>query len=1166
MSWSIRISTLSIRILRKALVAVLPAFFCAVAMGQTGRITGRVTDQGGAVVPGVAVTVTQTATNTSRVVQTNEEGYYTAPSLLPGEYSLTFERQGFKPTVQSGLTLQVSQDLRLDVTLQVGAITEKVEVTAEAPLLETETHSAGQVVQERQVTGLPLLGRDAYALGSLVPGVRTSRGMNDLPVDIISTSSISINGAQATANEFLLDGAPNTAAAANQPIVYPNADAVQEFKVETSNYSAEFGRAAGGVFNVVTKAGTNSLHGALWEFLRNDKLNANNFFANQAGQKIPPLKFNQFGGVLGGPVVLPKVYNGRNRTFFFVATEEVRYIQGVTYTATVPNPGYLSGDFSRDVNAAGNSVTIYNPFSTRANPSGTGYIRDPFPGNVIPSNLLNPIAVKMATYFPAPNAPGTGPTRQNNYVRTDSNKIDKNTWSARLDHNATDSTRFFVRYSYDDSPYVRASPYGFDNVGSPAFGAQDFTRYNAVAEVNHIFSPTLISTLRGSFSRLANVRGPISQGFDITQLGFPPDLGPQVGAPAAFPVVTITGYGVSSSVPNSAWTSALGETGLIQMGMNNYALQANATKTLQSHTLKAGVEFRVVQFNTLQTGDASNNFAFTSAFTQGPNPAQTSATAGDALASFLLGTSASGNVTPSPALALQTKYYAGFIQDDWKVTSRLTLNLGLRYEYETPRKDRYNQLTNFDYNAVPPLNAPGLNLRGTLAFPGVNGASRYQANPDTNNFGPRAGFAWHPISKTVIRGGAGIFYGNYWGIGGAPGAFGVSGFSAATDMASSLDGVTPNVILSNPYPQGLNRATGSSAGPATLLGQSVTFFDRNNVTPYTVQYNFDIQRELPYALLLDVGYVGTHNLKLPANQTLNQLPDSALALGDALRTQVPNPFYGQIMVGALAAKTVSRAQLLVPYPQFTGVASQATNWAASRYNALQVKLEKRFSRGFTMLASYTWSKMMDQSTGSFSGETLGGGAIQDWNNLNAEWSPSQLDQTHRFIVNSVMELPFFRNQSGIAGHVLGGWELGILGSFYSGSPLGVSSAVNGTFSQGSGQRPNWNGVNPSISNPTPAKWFDTSVFGIPAPYTFGTTPRTFNGARGDWTRQVDLSLHKNTHITERLMLQIRADAFNLSNTVVFAPPNTSFGANGFGSVSAQANQPRVLQFALKLIF
>ena len=749
-------------------------FASTAILAQTGRITGRVTDETGSVVTGVTVSVTQTSTSLTRKVTTNSDGYYTAPSLLPGPYSVSFEHQGFRPVTQSALTLQVDQNLRLDTILKIGAVSEKVEVTAEAPLIETESHSSGAVVQGRQVTGLPLLGRDAYALGGLVPGVRASRGMNDLPVDIISTSSISINGAQATANEFLLDGAPNSAASANQPIIYPTADGVQEFRVETSNYSSEFGRSAGGVFNVVTKAGGNDVHFSLWEFLRNNDLNANNFFANQAAQQIPPLKFNQFGGVLGGPVVVPKLYNGHNRTFFFVSTELVRYVQGVTYTATVPNPILLGGNFSRDVNGLGQAVTSYNPFWTRKNPGGKGYVRDPFPGNISPANLINPVAQKLLSYFPAPNTAGTGYTSQNNYVRTDANRIQKNTWSARLDHNFTDDTRFFVRYSYDDSPYVRASPYGAATLGSPGFGAQDFTRSNAVADLNHIFSPSLIGTIRGSFARLANVRGPISQGFDISQLGFPAGLSQQIGAPAAFPVINITGYNISSSVPNSSWTSALGETGLIRMGMNNYALQGSLTKILGTHTLKTGGEFRIVQFNTLQTADNSNNFSFTSAFTQGPNPAQPTATAGDALASFLLGTPNSGSVTPSPAVALETKYYAGFLQDDWKATSTLTLNLGVRYEVETPRTERYNQLTNFDYSATPPLNAPGLNLHGTLAFPAVNGLSRFQGSPDVNNFGPRACFAWLPFAKTAVRGGMGLFYGNNWGIGGAPSSLGVS--------------------------------------------------------------------------------------------------------------------------------------------------------------------------------------------------------------------------------------------------------------------------------------------------------------------------------------------------------------------------------------------------------
>jgi hypothetical protein len=902
------------------------------------------------------------------------------------------------------------------------------------------------------------------------------------------------------------------------------------------------------------------VHFSLYEFLRNDKLNSNDWFANLGGKKQPPFKFNQFGGVFGGPVVIPHVYDGHNRTFFFVSTELVRFVQGITYSGNVPNPVLLGGDFSHDQNG-GRAITIYDPSTTRANPNGSGFIRDAFAGNIIPVNRISPVAAKLLKYFPAPNA--TGP---NNYVRTDSNNIQKNTFSTRLDHNFTSSTRFFTRYSYDDSPWVRASPYGFSNPGSPGFGAQDFTRYNAVVEADHIFSPTLIATLRGSFSRLSNFRGPISEGFDISQLGFPANLAVQVGAPAAFPAINITGYSTAGSIANSAGNSALGQTGLIAFGMNNYALQGSLTKSLSAHEFKMGAEVRAIRFNSLQTADTSTNFAFTSAFTQGPNPAQSSAIAGDAVASFLLGVPASGSVQPSPALAMQTLYYGAFIQDSWKITSRLTLNLGLRYELETPRTDRFNQFTNFDYRAAPPLNTPGLDLHGALTFVDVNGASRYQSNIDANNIAPRAGFAWHATPRTVIRSGAGIFYGTNWGIGGAPNGFGISGFNVTTNMVTSLNGVTPIGSLADPYPNGILQPSGSSLGAATLLGQSISFYDRGNVTPYTVQWNFDIQRELPWSVLMDVGYVGTRGLKFSADRSLNQLPDSALALGDALRTQVPNPFYKQISSGILASPTVAQAQLLRPFPQFDSVTSAAANYASSTYHALQVKLEKRYAKGFNLLVSYTYSKLMDISTGPFGGEALGGGAIQDWNNLRNEWSVSQLDETHRLIVNGVYSLPFFKNQKGLAGHVLGGWELGAVGSFYSGNPLGVTSSVNGTFSQGGGQRPDWNGQSAAISDPTPYAWFNKSVFSTPTAYHFGSAPRTFSGLRSDATKNVDLSLHKNTHVTERLALQLRAEAFNVTNTPVFAPPNTSFGSPSFGTVTSQANLPRVLQFALKLMF
>lgn len=1141
---------------------LLSATLCA----QNASVTGRISDSTGAVIPEARVAALNVASGVEAATVTNDEGYYNLPALLPGIYNLSVTKAGFQTLRHTGLELAVQQVARLDLTLQVGQIAEAVEVQAQGVVLESETATLGQVVQSKQITELPLLGRNTYALAMLVPGVRPSGGVNNVVIDQISTVSYSINGQRANANEFLLDGAPNSAASQNQPVINANPDMVQEFKVETNGYSAEYGRAAGGVFNVVTRSGTNDIHFTLYEFFRNDKLNANDFFANATGKDKPPFKFNQFGGTFGAPVYIPKLYDGRNRTFFFVSTELVRFVQGVTFTGTVPRPEQLAGDFSNLRNAAGNPITLYDPLSTQANPAG-GFIRTAFPGNRIPSNRVDPVAARLIPYFPAPNTAGNPITGVNNYARTDGNRVDKNTVSYRVDHHFTSNNRFFARYSADDSPFNRAAPYGVDNPASPGTGPQVFGRRNTVLEDTHIFSPTFLMTLRYSYTRLSNTRPPFSDGFDITTLGFSPQLAAQI-SPQAFPNITIAGFAIDSSIPNIVVGGSLGATDIIRLGDDTNAAQGLFSKSAGSHTLRFGGEFRVIRFNNGQGGANSPVFNFNPAFTQGPNPTQSSATAGFGLASFLLGVPSGGSVSPPAAIAQLSKYYALFLQDNWKLTSRLTLNMGVRWEYEVPRTDRFDQLTNFDFNRTAPLNAPGLDLKGTLAFVNTDGLPRTAANPDRNNFSPRIGIAWTVTPKTVIRAGGGLFYSSLTGIGTGSAGFGISGFQTNTTMVTSLDGVTPFNTLSDPYPDGLNVPTGSSLGPATLLGQPVTFFNRGNRMPYSGQWNLNIQRELAGSVVLEVGYMGTRGNRLSNSMEYNQLPTSALALGDALRQQVPNPFFGQIDVGTLSQRTVARAQLLRPYPHFQGVTSQNENWSSSSYHALSAKIEKRYSRGLTVLGSYTYSKMMDYGTGPFAGEDLGGGnaAFQNWNDLASEWSPSSLDQTHRLTIASVYELPFLRDQKGFAGKLLGGWEISGIGSFYSGGPLGITSAVNNTFAQGGNQRPNWTGQSAKLDDPRPERWFDVTQFANPPAYTFGNTARTLNGLRSDRTRQLDISLLKTTSITEHLRLQFRAESFNITNTVRFAPPNVSFGNAQFGVVSSMGNQPRVLQFALKLLF
>jgi len=1132
------------------------------AFPQTASLTGRVADPSGAVIQGARVNVESAATGISVSTLTNTEGFYNVPSLQPGRYAITVTKEGFVPLKQSGLELQVQQAARLDLTLQLGAVTESVQVSAQAVLLDSETSTVGQVIGSKQVSELPLLGRNPYALAMLVPSVRPSGGVNNLPVDQISTVSFMINGQRASANEFLLDGAPNSAPSQNQPVINSNPDTVQEFKVETNNFSAEYGRAAGGVFNVVTKSGSNDPHFNLYEFFRNDKLNASDFFANASRQPRPPFKFNQFGGTFGGPVVMPKLYDGRNRTFLFASVELVRFVQGTTFLGTIPDPVHLSGDFSAVRNAAGNPIVIYDPATTRANPAG-GFLRTPFAGNVIPANRIHPIARNLFRYFPSPNTPGAQFTGINNYARTDGSHVTKNTFSLRGDHNFSASNRMFLRYSYDDSPFNRASPYGPDNIGSPATGAQIFNRQNAVLEDTHTFSPVLLASVRYSFTRLGNRREPWGSGFDIATLGLPANLQSQIGEPRAFPAITITGYGVTASPLNIGTGYALGAGDIIRLGNNSHALQGSMTRSLTRHTLKFGGEARVIQFNNLQTGANAVEFNFTPVWTQGPNPAQTTPTAGHALATFLLGVTG-GGVRPVPALAQTTRYYGLFLQDTYKVTSTLTLNLGIRWDYETPRKDRFDQLTNFDFNARSPLATAALDVRGGLTFVGVGGLPRYNAEPDRNNISPRFGFSWKALPRTVIRGGGGLFYGSSTGIGTGSNAFGISGFSATTNVVTSLDGVTPIVQWSNPFPEGINQPSGSRLGLATLLGQDIMFFNRGNRLPYSMQWNFNIQQELPFAMVFEVGYAASRGIGFQQNRQWNQLPDAALSLGDALRQQVPNPFFGRISVGALAQRNVARAQLLRPFPHFTAVTSQNEHNAASIYHAMESRLEKRFSRNLTFLASYTWSKLIDYNIGTFAGETLSGDVVQNWNNLAAERASSLADMTHRFIVNAVYEIPLARNSKGVAGKLLGGWQVAGIWSSFSGGPLGVTSNANNTFSQGGGQRPNWNGVSPSLPDPTPARWFSPAPFSSPPAYTFGSAPRTFNGSRSDGTAGLDFTVTKNTAIGEKFQLQFRTEVFNLSNSPRFAPPNVVFGNPQFGVVNAQGNSPRVVQFALKL--
>ncbi|MGO8787461.1 MAG: carboxypeptidase regulatory-like domain-containing protein [Terriglobia bacterium] len=1152
---------------RQIVLLVAIALTCGLGnralFGQTptATLTGLVQDQSGAVVQGANLTLTNTGTGIPRTTKSGSDGYYTFSILLPGTYELTVEDAGFETLAHKDIRLDVQETVRLNLTLQVGVASQAVTVTASVPLLQQETSSLSQLVAQSTVAELPLLGRNPYALVQLAPGVFMPASYNALPVDIISQSYVSINGARAGQNEYLLDGVPNTSPGNSGPVVTPSVEAVQEYRVVTNNYAAEYGRAAGGIFNVATKYGTNTLHGDAYDYVRNTLLDSNDFFSNRAGLPVDAFHFNQFGATLGGAI-------RKNKTFFFGSYEGTRQVQGDTFVGTVPTALQEEGNFSQTYNSKDQLITIYNPFGTSLSSSTGNYTRTAFPGNIIPTGsggLINPASQGLLQLFPSPNTPGTPYTEANNFTSADPYRVRKDDFSVRVDHELSNRQRVFTEVLYDRTPRVFPSVYG--DAGSPTYGGQIFQRRGAVLSDTYAINPTTILSFEYGFNRMTNVRYPFANGYNLSQLGFSSSFASGL-SPESIPAMTIAGLGGSALVTNTNnGSEALGDTTLILFGVDSHTWQASVSKSAGRHTWKFGGDFNLMRQNA-QQNSGTNGFSFTSAFTQGPVATSASSTAGNAFASFLLGTASSGSVTAAPALALQSIDYGFYGQDDIKITPKLTLNLGLRYEYQAPWTDRFNRLTNFNFQAVPPLTATGLNLHGALSFVGVDGNPRGQWNPSRDNVAPRAGFAYSLDQKTVIRGGAGLFY--------APGFTSTNwtsttGFASTSTFVGSLNGVTPYNLLNNPFPSGLVPAIGSSQGFATDLGQSITFTDRNFKVPTSGAWNLQIQRELPAGALATIAYVGDRGWHEYQALQFNQLPDSDLAQGSALLALVPNPFYGQITSGALSASKVSQEQLDLPYPQFQSLATNYSTWASSGYNALQITAEKRFSHGVSVNASYAWSKLMDNNTGDFNGQTLGAAGYQDYYNLRSEWGVSALDVPRRLVVAYRWELPagsgrrFF--QSGPAAKVLGGWQVEGITAVQTGETLGIGDATNTSDStNAAGQRPNWNGTNPARSNPTVNEWFNTSVFSQPAAFTFGNAPRSFGSLHASPLRNFDFSGIKNTQLAERFSLQFRAEFLNLFNTPQFNPPATSFGAGTFGTVSGQQNNARIVQLALKLIF
>jgi hypothetical protein len=1145
------------------------------AQTSTAQITGTVTDASRAAVPDARVTAENVATGIQRSTNSGAEGYYTIPYLQPGKYEITVQKEGFRPISRSGITLNVSQSARIDFVLEVGTVTETLKVDAQAPLIQSADSAVGSLVESRRIMDLPLNGRDAFALAGLAPGVNPTGG----------GATPHISGSQTSTSEVQIDGASavtaNVIGGLNRLVYEPQVDAVQEFSVQVNGLAAEYGRFAGGVLNVVTKSGTNVFHGTAYDFLRNSELDANNFFANRAGQGKGSFKRNQWGGTVGGPVWIPPLYNGKDKTFFFVGYEATNVRSQSVFAGTVPIPAWRAGDFSTLRNASGNLIAIYDPLTVQADPSNPGqFIRSPFPNNIIPQDRPSSVAMNAVKFFPAPNAvPVNAYTNVNNFVLSGTAPSNNYRVDSRLDQNWSEKLRTSLRISrsWNDATAFNA----FANAATPGDGGgvSSSDAWSATLDNTISFSPTLVADVRYLFSRNHYDRSPFGVGFDVTSLGMPGYLNENGAAGVkAFPRMDFAGA-----------LSTLGQYYTPDFeAYTNHAIAGSLIKVFTRHTMKVGGEYRKFFVNYKQLCCSTGAFYFNPGWTQHEINTP-SATAGSPIASFLLGLANSANTDQAFAPAVASPYYAAYVQDDWKITSKLTLNLGLRYEISPPHTERYDRLSYFNpYQASPiagsvppPACAACGNLLGAMNF--TTGSSRRQFPTNWTNVGPRFGFAYSVTAKTVLRGGFGIVYPpSPLSAGGA--SIGVAGYGASTGQSFSYDsGRTIVATLSNPFPFGFVAAQGRVGGAGTFLGlgpgDSVFL---NNKSPYVEQWNLNIQRSLPGSVILEVGYVGSHGINLidgdsvGESDTLDQIAPQYMSLGSKLLDLVPNPFYGTITNpnSPLSAQMVQYGQLLRPYPQYTDVGLYRRPEAQSIYHSLTIRAEKRFSHGLSFLLAYTAGKSIDDGSSVAWWEGPQGGGIMDQYNRRLDRSVSPWDVSQRLVISYVYELPFgkgrrFANKlPGGANLLISGWQFNGISTFQTGTPLIIGTLNNNTGAYSVAQRPNNNGQTAAISDPTIDRWFNTSVFSQPASYTFGNTARTLPDVRNPGVANNDLSLFKNTYIGSegRLNLQYRLEMFNAFNTAQFAGPGAIISTGNFGVISSVATPSRQIQMALKLLW
>ena len=1137
------------RLYTLVVVALLSTIAATNVWGQafTGTITGIVQDPNSAAIPGVDVRIRNEATNDVRNAKSGGDGAFIFSQLPPGKYEITAEMQGFRRSVQTGVELRVNQTLELNLAMQLGEVSQTVEVSAAVSMLDTQSANRAITLDQQTVLDLPVNARNPFALVHANAGVIAVRtGISQATQDQ-NHNRFSMNGGRGQAGLTLIDGVPAAAVDWGGLIASPSVDSVQEVNIARNQFDAQFGKSDGGVVNMITRGGQNDFHGSLFEFLRNNVLDANAWQNNRAGLPRVSFQRNQFGAAVGGPISRSK------RLFFFGAYEGLRQGSPGTNTSTLPTAAQRTGDFSDTRNADGSLSVIYNPFSTRPNPNGAGVVRDPFPNNQIPANLLNPIAQKVLALYPQPNAPGDAFTRTRNFNASGKTVTVNDRIDGRIDWAKSESWTMFGRFTKAWQENI--APEFFGNGADTNFSDVN-PRHQVVIGSTYTPSPSwVINAVLGSGRWRENQNSP-STGLNGTALGFSPSLVSQFQT-ETYPEFTMTNY---ATLNNRRYLNSARET---------HNLQLNITNERGSHSLKFGWISELARLNS--TDFNTPTFGFTRGLTAGPVAVQNSTTSGDAIASLLLGVGASGAAPISAATATTAMYHGAYFQDSWRATRRLTLHLGIRWEVQPGRTERYDRSNWFDTQITNPLSQQtGLQLKGGLVFASSDNREAWQTT--WANFAPRFGMAYKITDKLVFRGGYGIFYPQ-------TGGSGRDGFSTSTAWISTVggDGINPNLgsLLSNPYPNGINQPVGSSRGLLTQVGETVNAFFYDHPLGYVQSFSSDFQYEITSGMVLEAGYTGTQGRKLlfGTGQQANQLHPSFLSQGTALDQQVANPFFGVIQTGALAGATVPRHRLLRPHPQFLGVnVSGETPGASSSFNALVARFHWRASASLNFLSTYQWSKAIDNASEWQGWEVAD--QLRDFYNLEVDRSISAHDIPQSFVNTLVYELPvgkgrkFGSDMHPVANAVIGGWQVSTIVRFSSGLPLGFTAPNTLTNYGFQVQRPNVTDLNAAaVENPTPDRWFNTAAFSAPGQFEIGNAPRWVPNIRFGPTKHADFAILKNFRWGESIKAQFRGEMFNVTNTPQFGRANTTFGSGDFGRVTGTTNVgPRNIQLGLRVQF